>query len=78
MSALKERNIMPTKYRLTGPTLAMYFENGRHIGRLLPDGATIITDGKKFNGEKLLNITWDDKPMMMFTRDVQRCGTPIE
>jgi len=42
---------MPTKYRLTGPMLAMYDEDGRRIGQLLPDGATIITDGKK-----LLNV----------------------
>ena len=69
---------MPKKYRLSGPTLAMYLEDGRHIGQLLPEGATITTDGKKFNGEKLLNITWDDKPMMMFTHDVQQRGTPIE
>jgi hypothetical protein len=69
---------MPAKYRLTGLTLVMYVEDGRHIGRLLPDGATIITDGKKFNGEKLLDITWNDKPMMMFTQDVKKRGTLIE
>ena len=69
---------MTMKYRLSGPTLAMYDEDGLHIGQLLPDGAMIVTDGKKLNGEKLLNITWNEKPMMMFTQDVQKRGTPIE
>jgi hypothetical protein len=66
---------MPIKYRLSGRTLAMFLDKDRHMAPLLPHGAIITTDGKKFNGEKLL--TWDDKVMMMFTHDVQKRGTVI-
>ena len=73
------KDVMPiTKYRITDPTLAMYLEDGHHVSETVPRGATISTDGKKFNGEKLIEIIWNSKSMMMFTQDVKKHGQLID
>ena len=62
---------MPTaRYRITEPTIAMFEEDGRHISRLVPTGAIILVDGV-LDGNRLTDVVWDDKKVMMFTQDLR-------
>jgi hypothetical protein len=57
-------------YRLTNSTLALFLEDGRHVGRTVAPGAVIILDSNAFDGENLINLTWDGREVMMFTQDL--------
>ena len=64
--------MLPQKYRLTTPMLAMFRDNGQHVARMAPEGAVInIVDGKPFDGERLMEVEWDGRIVMMFTRDLR-------
>jgi hypothetical protein len=59
------------RYRITNPTLALFHEDGRHIAKTVPSGATITIESGAFDGEKLVSVTWDGKSVMMFTEDLR-------
>ena len=64
--------MLPQKYRLTGPTLAIYREDGHHVSVTVPKDATItIVDGKPFDGERLMDVEWEGRIVMMFTHDLR-------
>ena len=65
------------KYRINSPTLAMFAVDGQHVAQVVPEGTTITTDGKKFNGEKLIEVVWNGKVVMMFTQNVRSRGELI-
>lgn len=48
----------------------MFEEDGRHISRLVPTGAIILVDGV-LDGNRLTDVVWDDKKVMMFTQDLR-------
>ena len=62
---------MPVNYRITNPTLALVEENGHHVAHTVPTGALITVNGDAFDGEKLVNVTWDGKTVMMFAQDLR-------
>ena len=66
------------KYRIDSPTIALFLEDGRHVAHLVPKGATISIEGKTFNGDKLVEVTWADKAVMMFTQDIRSRGKKID
>jgi hypothetical protein len=59
------------RYRITHPTIALFHEDGRHIAHTVPAGAFITVDSAAFDDKRLVDVTWDDKKVMMFTQDVQ-------
>ena len=66
------------KYRIESPTIALFLEEGRHVAHMVPKGSTISIDGKTFNGDKLVEVTWADKVVMMFTQDIRHRGVKID
>jgi len=66
------------RYLICSPTIALVLEDGRQVAHLLPEGATISVDGKTFNGNKLIEVTWAEKVVMMFTQDLRTRGTKVE
>jgi hypothetical protein len=62
------------KYRIISPTIALFMENGRHVSRLVPEGSVILVDGETFNGDKLVEVMWAEKLVMMFTQDIRTRG----
>ena len=64
--------MLPQQYRITDPTLAMFREDGHHVARTVPVGALItVTDGKPFDGERLTEVEWNGRIVMMFTHDLR-------
>ena len=59
------------RFRLTNPTLALVHENGHHVAHTVPTGTIIVVEGDAFDGEKLVNVTWDGKTVMMFAQDLR-------
>jgi hypothetical protein len=64
---------LPTigRYRIKQPTIALFQEDGRHIAHTVPAGAFISVDSDAFDGKKLVDVTWNDKKVMMFAQDVR-------
>jgi len=59
------------RYRITSPTLALFEQDGRHVAQTVPTGAIVTVDGNGFDGDKLVSVTWDGEPVMMFTQDLR-------
>ena len=59
------------RFRITNPTIALLLEDGRHVAHTVPQGAVIRVDSVAFDGDKLVDVTWDGKKVMMFTQDLR-------
>jgi hypothetical protein len=66
------------KYLICSPTIALFLEEGRHVAHLVPEGAMISIDGKTFNGNKLIEVIWAEKIVMMFTQDLRTRGKKLD
>jgi hypothetical protein len=59
------------KYRITSPTLGLFLEDGRHVAHTIPEGMIVRVDCKTFDRDKLVNVTWQGKQVMMFAQDLR-------
>lgn len=59
------------RYRISHPTLALLHEDGRHVARMVPRGAIISVDSHAFDDDRLVDVTWDGRKVMMFTQDLR-------
>jgi hypothetical protein len=64
-------------YRITSPVLALILEGDRHVAHTIPKGATVSFEGKTFDGNKLIEVLWDGKVVMMFTQDLRSRGEKV-
>jgi hypothetical protein len=64
------------RYRITHPTIALFLEDGSHVARTVPSGTIVTVDSDAFDGDKLVNVTWDQKKVMMFTQDLRSRARP--
>jgi hypothetical protein len=79
LSAECEGESMPLgRYRINGPTIALFEEDGRHVANTVPAGSVIEIKGETFDGDKLLEVIWDGKPVMMFTQDLRKRAEPAK
>jgi hypothetical protein len=58
-------------YRIKEPTIALFHEDGRHVAHTVPAGTFIHVDSAAFDGDKLVDVTWGGKKVMMFTQDLR-------
>jgi hypothetical protein len=65
-------------YRITSPTMSLFLEDGRHVGRTLPKGALVKIESETFNGNKLVEVLYEGKIVMMFTQDLRSRGEKVE
>ena len=61
----------PGRYRIMDPTIALFHEDGCHVAHTVPEGAVIRVDSAAFDGDKLVDVTWDGKKVMMFTQELR-------
>jgi hypothetical protein len=66
------------KYRIKSPTIALFLEDGRHVSHVVPEGAVVLVDGKTFNGDRLVEVLWAEKLVMMFTQDIRTRGEKVK
>lgn len=58
------------RYRLKTSTLALLQHDGRQVARTVPAGAIVEIDVTP-KGDKLVEVLWDGKKLMMFFEDMQ-------
>jgi hypothetical protein len=61
-------------HRLIEPILAMFALDGHHHATTVPIGTVVDLNGKKFNGDRLMEVQWDGRMVLMFTADL-KAGT---
>lgn len=64
------------RFRITNPTLAIVSTDGHHDAITVPSGAIIDLDGKKFNGDRLMEVLWGKRTVLMFTEDLKESTVP--
>ena len=65
-------------YRITSPSMSLFLEGGIHVSRLLPKGALVTIASETFNGNKLVEVLYEGKVVMMFTQDLRSRGEKVE
>jgi hypothetical protein len=66
------------KYRIKTPTIALFLEDGRHVAHMVPEGTVITVQTETFNGDRLIEVLWAEKNVMMFTQDIRSRGVKID
>jgi predicted lipoprotein len=69
---------MSDKYRIKSSTIALFQENGRHVTRTIPEGAVVEIGSLEFDRNKLVEVIWDGKKVMMFCQDIQCRGERVQ
>ena len=57
--------------RILNPTIAVFPEEGRHVAGTVPADAIIEVDSEAFDGDRLVDVIWDGRRVMMFTQDLR-------
>jgi hypothetical protein len=67
------------RYRLKESTLAIITVDGKNHPTTIPSGAIIkqLVDGP-MDGNRLVDVAWDGKTVMMFTTDLSERGVKLE
>ena len=58
-------------YRLIAPVLALFPVDGHYETATVPIGTIVDLDGKVFNGERLMDVLWNGRKVMMFTDELK-------
>jgi len=64
-------------FRITSPTIILFPEDGRHVSRMISKGELITINTETFNGNKLVEVLWEGRVVMMFTQDLRARGEKI-
>ncbi len=65
-------------YRLKTPTLAILEQDGSRLPMMVPrDGIVKVTAGP-LDGNRLVDVEWDGRTLMMFTIDLRERGEPVD
>jgi hypothetical protein len=64
-------------YRLKIPTLVIMTLDGQQIPLTIPMGGTVKVIATDINGDRLVDVTWEGKTVMMFTTDLRERGEVV-
>jgi hypothetical protein len=66
------------KYRIVEPTIAMSDDTGRGVAYTLHVGATVELQNGPLDGNKLVEVKWEGRAVLMFTQDLRQRTEPAE
>jgi len=67
------------KFRINTPTFALCLEEGRQVARTIPGGEeVIVNDENAIQQNKLIEVQWAEKLVMMFAQDIRARGAKID
>ena len=66
------------RYRLNSPTLAILNGDGQHTPVTVPMGGIVEVVAGPLDGNRLVDVKWDGKPLMMFTIDIRERGELLD
>jgi hypothetical protein len=64
------------RYRIIQPTIALFFEEGRQVARTIAAGSVITAES--IEGDKLIEVQWSEKTVMMFAQDIRSRGERMD
>ena len=64
-------------YRLKIPTLAIMTVDGQKIPVTIPLGGTVKVINTDINGNRLVDVTWEGRTVIMFTTDLRERGEVV-
>ena len=64
-------------FRITSPTIILFLEDGRHVSRMISKGELVTINSETFNVNKLVEVLWEGRAVMMFTQDLRARGEKI-
>jgi hypothetical protein len=68
---VKEAPMPMGRYRITDPIIAIIEEGGRHVAYTVPRGAIVIIEkSSTFDANRLVEVLWDEKRVMIFAKDL--------
>ena len=65
------------RHRLNNPVLAMFSGVDGHEAITVPSGTVLDLTAKKFNGDRLMEVIWDQRKLLMFTEDLKNTASPV-
>jgi len=66
------------KFRINTPTIGLISDRGRQVARTIPGGAeVIVSDESAIHENKLIEVRWAEKLIMMFAQDIRTRGARI-
>ena len=66
------------RYRIRTPTLAIMDHDGHKIPIMVPVGSEITVVDGPLDGNRLLDVEWAGKTVMMFTTDIRERGEQLD
>jgi hypothetical protein len=70
--------VLGYSYRLKIPTLAIIKLDGQNHPTTVPSGAIVKMINGPLNGNRLVDMTWDGKTIMMFASDIRERAVRLE
>ena len=67
-----------SSYRLKTPTLGIISEDGHRKSVIIPIGAVVRVISGPLDNNRLVDVIWEDKSIMMFTQDVRERGEQVD
>ncbi|HVY93598.1 MAG TPA: hypothetical protein VHA14_12640 [Bryobacteraceae bacterium] len=67
-----------SKYRIVEPTIAMSEDGGRGVAYTMHAGALVELQDGPPDGNKLVEVKWEGKTVLMFTQDLRQRAEPSE
>jgi hypothetical protein len=61
-------------YRLNAQTLGILSENQHRVAVLIPYNAVITVVSGPLNGNRMVDVMWDEKVVMIFVEDLRERG----
>jgi hypothetical protein len=70
---------MPGKrYLIKDPTIAMFEENGVYVSHTVASGMIVEVQNTPIDGDRLVDVVWSGKNVMMFTQDLRSRAEPLD
>jgi hypothetical protein len=66
------------KFRVVQPTIAISQVEGRGVAHTVNAGAILEVENGPLDGNKLVEVAWGGRTVMMFTQDLRQRAEPIE
>ena len=66
------------RYRLQTATLAIIKLDGHDCPTTVPSGTVVKVGDGPLDGDRLVDVMWDGKTVMMFTTDIRERGVQLE
>ena len=66
------------RFRLKIPTLAIMAQDHAKIPVMIPKGAEVEVIDGPLNGNRLVDVRWDGKTVMVFTNDIRDRGERLD